>query len=352
MAEPSRSITESTTCRVIANGRCASRFRRAAKEPFVFTAGRLWDEGKNVAAVAQVPPTPAMAGLCAPGSGGHPISPLTACTHARTPRARGRRRLVLSRSNLRAPGPVRAVRSLGAGSRASPGAPWCSATSRACVKSGGDAAIFVPPDDTDALADAIDDLIGRPGASRIDGQRRARARLAIHARPHGTRPISRLMNRSPTERRQLLRFVIFTHSLVSDWNHGNAHFLRGVATELIAAGHERAHLRAARRLEPPEPDRAARQSADLRVRSRLSAAPHQFLRPRRTRPRRGARRRGCRHRARVESARAGALASASIARLTITASFSTTRTTAALPTRRDGARTISRITTASSPTAA
>lgn len=35
-----------------------------------------------------------------------------------------------------------------------------------------------------------------------------------------------------------MRFVIFTHSLVSDWNHGNAHFLRGFATELMARGHE------------------------------------------------------------------------------------------------------------------
>ncbi|HEY4088176.1 MAG TPA: glycosyltransferase [Bryobacteraceae bacterium] len=35
-----------------------------------------------------------------------------------------------------------------------------------------------------------------------------------------------------------MRFVIFTHSLVSDWNHGNAHFLRGIATELLEAGHE------------------------------------------------------------------------------------------------------------------
>jgi len=34
-----------------------------------------------------------------------------------------------------------------------------------------------------------------------------------------------------------MRFVIFTHSLVSDWNHGNAHFLRGVATELVSSGH-------------------------------------------------------------------------------------------------------------------
>jgi len=35
-----------------------------------------------------------------------------------------------------------------------------------------------------------------------------------------------------------VRFVIFTHSLLSDWNHGNAHFLRGVCTELKSRGHE------------------------------------------------------------------------------------------------------------------
>lgn len=35
-----------------------------------------------------------------------------------------------------------------------------------------------------------------------------------------------------------LRVAMFYHSLVSDWNHGNAHFLRGIATELQARGHE------------------------------------------------------------------------------------------------------------------
>ena len=34
-----------------------------------------------------------------------------------------------------------------------------------------------------------------------------------------------------------MRIVYFTHSLASCWNHGNAHFLRGVASELIARGH-------------------------------------------------------------------------------------------------------------------
>ncbi len=35
-----------------------------------------------------------------------------------------------------------------------------------------------------------------------------------------------------------MRFAYFTHSLVSCWNHGNAHFLRGVLRELIARGHD------------------------------------------------------------------------------------------------------------------
>jgi len=35
-----------------------------------------------------------------------------------------------------------------------------------------------------------------------------------------------------------MKFVLFYHSLTSDWNHGNAHFLRGIATELISRGHE------------------------------------------------------------------------------------------------------------------
>ena len=35
-----------------------------------------------------------------------------------------------------------------------------------------------------------------------------------------------------------MRFVVFTHSLVSDWNHGNAHFLRGIVRALQARGHE------------------------------------------------------------------------------------------------------------------
>jgi spore maturation protein CgeB len=35
-----------------------------------------------------------------------------------------------------------------------------------------------------------------------------------------------------------MKITMFYHSLISDWNHGNAHFLRGVVSELIKRGHE------------------------------------------------------------------------------------------------------------------
>jgi spore maturation protein CgeB len=35
-----------------------------------------------------------------------------------------------------------------------------------------------------------------------------------------------------------MRFLVYTHSAVSDWNHGNAHFLRGVMRELVAREHQ------------------------------------------------------------------------------------------------------------------
>jgi spore maturation protein CgeB len=35
-----------------------------------------------------------------------------------------------------------------------------------------------------------------------------------------------------------VKFVLFYHSLISDWNHGNAHFLRGIVAELQDRGHD------------------------------------------------------------------------------------------------------------------
>lgn len=35
-----------------------------------------------------------------------------------------------------------------------------------------------------------------------------------------------------------MNISMFYHSIISDWNHGNAHFLRGVVSELISRGHQ------------------------------------------------------------------------------------------------------------------
>jgi spore maturation protein CgeB len=64
-----------------------------------------------------------------------------------------------------------------------------------------------------------------------------------------------------------VRIVMFYHSLVSDWNHGNAHFLRGIARELLARGHT------VRVLEP-----ADSWSREHLIRERGSAAIEGFRR--------------------------------------------------------------------------
>jgi spore maturation protein CgeB len=37
-----------------------------------------------------------------------------------------------------------------------------------------------------------------------------------------------------------VKILLFYHSLISDWNHGNAHFLRGIHTALLGMGHKTA----------------------------------------------------------------------------------------------------------------
>ncbi|HEX2976172.1 MAG TPA: hypothetical protein VHO68_09550, partial [Bacteroidales bacterium] len=34
-----------------------------------------------------------------------------------------------------------------------------------------------------------------------------------------------------------MKIYLFYHSVISDWNHGNAHFLRGITSSLISMGH-------------------------------------------------------------------------------------------------------------------
>jgi spore maturation protein CgeB len=65
------------------------------------------------------------------------------------------------------------------------------------------------------------------------GQHLARAKLkARRDRPTLTN------DRRPEGRKVIMRIVLFCHSFVSDWNHGNAHFLRAIVTELKSRGHD------------------------------------------------------------------------------------------------------------------
>ena len=114
------------------------------------------------------------------------------------------------------------------------------------------------------------------GASGHTGSGGASSRAKLRHRTHGRalpqrlcRPAGRAADgpASPRSRRSPAGKLIFepcgdpcasfyfTHSLVSDWNHGNAHFLRGIVRELAAPRPRSPVVRAARRLEPPEPDR-------------------------------------------------------------------------------------------------
>jgi glycogen(starch) synthase len=150
-------------CRVIANGRCPSRFRRAVKDPLVLTAGRLWDEAKNVAAVAQVADRLAWPVYVA-GEVRHP--------NGQAAQFDGCRMLgrlappALSEWFSRAAVYVLPARyepfGLSALEAAHSGCALVLGDIPSLREIWGDAAVFVPPDDTDALADAVNALIAAP----------------------------------------------------------------------------------------------------------------------------------------------------------------------------------------------
>ena len=144
-----------------------------------------------------------------------------------------------------------------------------------------------------------------------------------------------------------MRVVMFYHSLVSDWNHGNAHFLRGVAGGAACArGHEVSVFEPRGWLEPRRIWCAstARRRSTAFERAYPDLHEHSYdARDAGSGPGAGRRRPGAR--ARVERPRPGRSASASIA-------AGTARLPAAVPRyapslrhrpREHGAPTISRL---------
>ena len=208
--------------------------------------------------------------------------------------------------------------------RRCPAAPWCWATSRACASSGPMPRVFVPPDDHEALSRALQTPDRATGASAQLLWRRAHARARSSTAP--TRMVERYLDvyadlldasrtghaKSPRSRGKLIFepcgpcVRLFTHSLVSDWNHGNAHFLRGI----VARAARRAATRS-RLFEPrdgwslPEPDRRAGARAAAALRRALIPAALDHATTGDAGSRRGARRRRSGARARMERPRAG-----------------------------------------------
>ena len=143
------------------------------------------------------------------------------------------------RCGLRLAGPLRAVRPLRARGRAVPACALVLADIPSFRESVGRGGAFVRDRD-EALLPAL-----RRGARRKRATARARGRERARYTRRGAR--SRARSRS------IVRVWRAASDAVSStsptrwppcWNHGNAHFLRGVLRELVARGHEVARVRA------------------------------------------------------------------------------------------------------------
>jgi glycogen(starch) synthase len=150
-------------CGVVENGRCPSRFRRAVKEPFVLTAGRLWDEGKNVAAVARIAgrvPWP----VHVAGEVQHPNGHAAQFEGCRLLGKLAPHSLAewYSRAAIYALPARYEPFGLSALEAAHSGCALLLGDIPSLREIWRDAAVFVPPDDTDALAEAIEELSADP----------------------------------------------------------------------------------------------------------------------------------------------------------------------------------------------
>ena len=143
-------------CRVIGNGRCASRFRRAVKEPFIFTAGRLWDDAKNVAAVAKAAPSVGWPVYCAGPTGQRPSNTNATMLGHLAPDALAD---WYSRAAIYALPARYEPFGLSALEAAHSGCALVLGDIASLREVWGEAATFVPPGDTEALANAINQLI-------------------------------------------------------------------------------------------------------------------------------------------------------------------------------------------------
>jgi len=156
---------------VVPNGRRSDRFHAGPKEPMVLTAGRLWDEGKNAAAVAgagaHLPWPVYLAGESAPFYGCHMLGRLSSREIANW----------FARASIYALPARYEPFGLSALEAALAGCALVLGDIPSLREVWQDAAIFIPPDDPDRLKVTLQTLIDDP-ILRESMARKARSRAA------------------------------------------------------------------------------------------------------------------------------------------------------------------------------
>jgi glycogen(starch) synthase len=162
--------------RVIANGRAAEPFPPGDTQPLIMSAGLLWDDAKNVAALDRVAPAlpwpvyvagDAAAPGASEGRGFTGVRPLGRVDRAQLARWLGRASLYVLPARYEPFG-------LSALEAALAGCALVLGDIPSLREVWGDAASFVPPDDDDAIATAVRALC-EDDARRSELSRRARA---------------------------------------------------------------------------------------------------------------------------------------------------------------------------------
>ncbi|MCO5171375.1 MAG: glycosyltransferase family 4 protein [Planctomycetes bacterium] len=169
--------------RVIPNGARPERFPPGGKQPLIFSAGRLWDEAKNVAALVRVAPhlpwPVVVAGAPALDAGGAPVPLPGVRALGRIPQAEVA--AWLGRASIYALPARYEPFGLSALEAALAGCALVLGDIPSLREVWGDAATFVAPDDDGALEAALRRLVGDP-TFRRSAALAARARaLALGA---------------------------------------------------------------------------------------------------------------------------------------------------------------------------
>lgn len=181
------------------NGRAAEGFAPAEKEDLVLAAGRLWDEAKNLAALAAVAPRLPWP-VCVAGEAQHPDGGAAEVGGARplgrlTP---GDLRRWMARAAIYALPARYEPFGLSALEAGLSGCALVLGDIESLREVWGDAAIFVPPDDHGALEAALRGLMRQPAARAALGEK-ARARAltyTVERMAEGTMAVYRAVTRN------------------------------------------------------------------------------------------------------------------------------------------------------------